>query len=68
MQCRTSADCAWLDNNLACEDYEVKFTPISKLWFGGDWASIRGECNCQAGLLWNGNELSCEQVSVCKNA
>ena len=55
--CRYSSDCSWLDDKLEC-DLGVEVTPNST-WFGGDAASIRGECQCQEGLWWDEDELEC---------
>jgi len=49
--CRNSQDCQWIDRNLHCEDYELNFTPMNA-WFGGDIASITGECECDMGMYW----------------
>jgi len=57
--CRSNDDCKWVDNNLNCEDYEFDFTPAAG-WFGGDTVTIRGECNCEPGYIWNENQLSCD--------
>jgi len=58
--CRNDNDCNWIDQRLYCQDYELKFTP-SALWFGGDAASIVGECACPRGMVWDNYELRCEQ-------
>merc|ERR1712172_339853 len=58
--CRSNKDCQWIDDNLNCEDYELDFTPLAG-WFGGDVISIRGECNCEQGLFWNDDDLSCDR-------
>ena len=36
---------------------------MSRAWYGGDFAAIVGECECQGGMVWNDNELQC-QVST----
>ena len=59
MMCRTSNDCSWLDRNLLCQDYELDISP-SRAWFGGDFASIVGKCQCGGGLEWNNSELQCQ--------
>ena len=33
-------------------------------WFGGDVHSIRGECSCKLGTVWNNEELSCDVVEL----
>jgi len=60
MLCRNNDDCQWIDPNLNCEDYELDFSPAAG-WFGGDTVSIRGECTCRPGTIWNRQELSCYQ-------
>ena len=62
MLCRTTADCSWLDRNLLCQDYKLDIS-ISQAWFGGNSASIRGECQCGEGMEWNKEELQCEKLS-----
>jgi len=57
--CRNNNDCNWVDSRLYCQDYELKFTP-SAAWFGGDVASIVGECACPHGMNWNDYELHCQ--------
>lgn len=57
--CRRNEDCNWVDARLYCQDYELKFTP-SALWFGGDAASIVGECACPYGLVWDNYEVQCK--------
>jgi len=57
--CRNDKDCNWIDQRLYCQDYELKFQP-SNLWFGGDAASIVGECACPYGMTWNDYELQCQ--------
>lgn len=57
--CRNDKDCNWIDQRLYCQDYELKFQP-SALWFGGDAASIVGECACPHGMNWNDYELHCQ--------
>jgi len=56
--CRNNNDCNWVDSRLYCQDYELKFTPTAA-WFGGDVASIVGECACPHGMNWNDYELEC---------
>jgi len=58
--CRSDNDCEWIDDNLSCEDYELDFTP-SAGWYGGDVISIRGECSCREGTVWNNGQLSCDR-------
>merc|ERR1711892_694612 len=57
--CRNNNDCSWLDRNLQCEDYELDFS-VSRAWYGGDFAAIVGECECQGGMEWDGRELRCQ--------
>ena len=59
MMCRTTADCSWMDRNLHCEDYELDLS-VSRAWFGGDFASIRGKCQCDDGMDWDNYELQCQ--------
>ena len=33
---------------------------LQRAWFGGDFASIIGECACPMGSIWNDNELRCD--------
>jgi hypothetical protein len=30
-------------------------------WFGGDYMSIVGECECRYGMTWDSWELQCEE-------
>lgn len=60
MLCRNDRDCQWLDKNFECSDYELTFTP-SSFWFGGDFAKIRGQCECQDGWDWADNDFRCEE-------
>ena len=60
MMCRTTADCSWLDRSLLCQDYDLDINP-SQAWFGGDSASIRGECQCEEGMEWDENLLECDE-------
>ena len=62
MMCRTSTDCSWLDRNLFCQDYELDFSP-SRAWFGGDFASIVGKCQCGGGMEWDNGDLQCREPS-----
>ena len=62
MMCRTTADCNWMDRYLLCEDYELDVS-VSRAWFGGDFASIRGKCQCDDGMEWDNYELQCQAVS-----
>lgn len=57
--CRRNEDCNWIDPRLYCQDYELKFTPTAA-WFGGDVASIVGECACPRGMVWNDYQVQCE--------
>jgi len=57
--CRNNNDCGWLDRNLQCEDYELDFS-VSRAWYGGDFAAIVGECECQGGMEWDNHELQCQ--------
>eukprot|EP00092_Neocalanus_flemingeri_P035959 GFUD01039152.1.p1 GENE.GFUD01039152.1~~GFUD01039152.1.p1 ORF type:complete len:195 (+),score=49.27 GFUD01039152.1:81-665(+) len=57
--CRNNNDCNWLDRNLQCEDYNLVFS-YSRAWYGGDFAAIVGECECQGGMVWNDYELQCQ--------
>jgi len=66
MLCRTDADC-WLDPQLECADYEFDFS-ISRAWFGGDWMSVRGQCQCRSGLWFDDNDLSCMASSYWASA
>jgi len=59
--CRKTDDCTWLDDNLECQDFEVKITPVNKLWFGGDLVSIVGECACSDEWFWDGDDLECKR-------
>jgi len=59
--CRTNDDCKWLDQNLNCEGAEFEFSPAAG-WYGGDTASIVGECSCEEGFRWNEGELRCDRV------
>jgi len=56
--CRNTKDCDWVDRRLYCQDYELKFTPAQG-WFGGDYASIVGECACPHGMVWDDYEVQC---------
>jgi len=58
--CRSTNDCNWLDPRLYCQDYELDFRP-SALWFGGDVASIVGECACPRGMHFDDWEMQCRQ-------
>jgi len=58
--CRTNDDCNWIDPRLYCQDYELDFSP-SRAWFGGDFASIIGECACPRGSVFNNYELRCDR-------
>ena len=62
MMCRTNSDCAWLNGNLLCQDFELEITP-SALWFGGDVANIRGKCQCGVGMFWDDDNLQCLTAS-----
>lgn len=57
--CRNNNDCTWLDRNLQCEDYELDFSPM-RAWYGGDFAAIVGQCDCQGGMVWDNYELQCQ--------
>ena len=57
--CRSTSDCSWVDPRLYCQDYELDFSP-SRAWFGGDFASIVGECACPRGMVFNDREMRCE--------
>merc|ERR1719312_1533962 len=57
--CRNNNDCTWLDRNLQCEDYELDFSPV-RAWYGGDFAAIVGQCDCQGGMEWDNRELECQ--------
>ena len=60
MLCRTTNDCKWLDMNLRCQDYKLA-SNISRAWFGGDFDSIRGKCQCKDGVMdWDDEELECQ--------
>jgi len=58
--CRSTDDCSWLDRQLYCQDYELDFSP-SRAWFGGDFASIIGECACPRGMYFDQREMYCRQ-------
>lgn len=58
--CRSTNDCNWLDRQLYCQDYELDFSP-SRAWFGGDFASIIGECACPRGMYFDQREMYCRQ-------
>jgi len=60
MLCRNDNDCRWLDQNFQCSDYELTFTP-SSFWFGGDFAKIRGQCECRDGWDWADRDFRCEE-------
>jgi len=57
MLCRNDGDC-WLDPNLECQDYELDFD-INRGWFGGDYLSIVGACECRTGQ-WDDRQLQCQ--------
>jgi len=61
MLCRNTNDCNWIDPRMYCQDYELDFS-ISRTWYGGDFASIVGECSCPHGYYFNdrGRNLGCE--------
>merc|ERR1719367_2553104 len=59
--CRRNEDCNWIDPRLYCQDYELKFTPTAA-WFGGDFASIKGECSCPDGMFWDDDDLRCRET------
>jgi len=61
MLCRSTQDCTWMDPNLLCQDYEMDFS-MSRAWFGGDFMSIIGECECSRGMTWDNWELRCENL------
>ena len=44
-----------------------KFILLQALWFGGDAASIIGECACPHGMNWNDYELECRQNFFSRN-
>jgi len=58
--CRKTDDCSWMDRQLYCQDYELDFSP-SRAWFGGDFASIIGECACPHGMYFDQREMYCRQ-------
>jgi hypothetical protein len=60
MLCRKTQDCSWIDERLYCQDYELDFSP-SRAWFGGDFASIVGECACPRGMVWDQRDVYCRQ-------
>lgn len=60
MLCRNNGDC-WLDPNLECQDYDLDFD-INRGWFGGDYLSIIGACDCRAGQQWDDRQLECQQA------
>ena len=62
MLCRTAQDCEWPEENLLCRSHQLDFSP-STAWFGGDFASIVGWCECKDGLGWTNYELVCEAAS-----
>ena len=58
--CRSGVSC-WMCGCkqciiLQCEDYELDFS-VSRAWYGGDFAAIVGECECQGGMEWDNHEL-----------
>merc|ERR1712111_64175 len=59
--CRTTSDCSWIDPRLYCQDYELMFTP-NAAWFGGDFASIKGECSCPDEMFWDNDDLRCRET------
>jgi len=58
MMCRTTADCSWLDPGLMCQNREISWT-ISPNWFGGDYRSVIGQCQCVNAGIWDNNNLNC---------
>ena len=61
MLCRTTEDCSWLDRDLLCQEDELDISRVSPAWFGGDLASIGGECQCGDGLDWEEDLLECQE-------
>ena len=59
--CRTTEDCSWLDRDLLCQEDELDISRVSPAWFGGDLASIVGECQCGDGVDWDEGFLECEE-------
>jgi len=60
MLCRDNKDCKWIDPRLFCTDYDLDFD-IDRGWFGGDYLSVRGECECPRGSRWDNYELECRE-------
>jgi len=58
MLCRNNKDCIWMDPNMFCTDYEFDFS-INRGWFGGDYLSVRGECECPRSMHWDNWEIQC---------
>ena len=56
--CRNDNDCNWIDGRLYCKSYELDFVPNGG-WFGGDWARIKGECECPRYLSFDRDDLEC---------
>merc|ERR1712080_598854 len=68
MLCRTSNDCNWINPQLYCQDYEVKFNTfgaINQNWFGGRDQLLRivGECACPPGTFLDDDNFRCVQVN-----
>jgi len=70
MLCRKSSDCWWLDGDLRCGELTIGENKPNQSWFGGDSASIAGQCMCSYMgdswyyVGWNEVELECQQTSL----
>ena len=40
----------------------MTFFPQQAAWFGGDFASIKGECSCPGGMFWDDDDLRCRET------
>lgn len=47
---------------ISFENYDIHFHChfFQNLWFGGDVASIVGECSCPDGMFWDNDDLTCK--------
>jgi len=71
MLCRKSSDCWWLDGDLRCGELTIGENKPNQSWFGGDSASIVGQCMCSYMsdswyyyVGWNEVELECQKTST----
>ena len=58
---KAHTNCYFFHSSLECQDFEVKITPVNKLWFGGDLVSIVGECACSDEWFWDVDDLECKR-------